>query len=45
MTGLYAIVSRNRDFVLRISLSRETALLLCDFKFRYLQEVRLNPCT
>jgi len=44
-SGLYGIVDSRRDFTLRIACDREIALILCDFEWRYLQEVFLTPCT
>ena len=37
-SGLYAIVTKKRDFTLRISLFQEAAELFCDWDSRYLAE-------
>lgn len=43
-SGLYGIIDSRRDYTLRISLCRESANIMCDFHWRYLQEVWIEPC-
>jgi hypothetical protein len=43
-TGLYGIVS-HKDFLLRGALDQRIAEFLCDWKYRYLCELQLQPCS
>lgn len=43
-TGLYSIVDARKDYTLRVALDRRVAHMLCDWNWRYLQEVHLIPC-
>lgn len=40
---LYGLVSKNGDYVLRISLIKEISELHCDEQTRYLTEIWANP--
>jgi hypothetical protein len=41
--GLYALLARKRDQVLRISMIQEAADLLCDYESRYIRECYVVP--
>lgn len=43
-SGLYGIEAVRKEYMLRVSLCRETANLLCDFDSRRLVEVFLTRC-
>jgi len=43
-TGLYAIIDARKDYTLRVALDRRIAHTLCDWQWRYLEEVSLIPC-
>lgn len=42
--GLYGIIDRRKDFILRIALDQRIAETLCDWDWRYLQELFITPC-
>jgi len=42
--GLYGI-SSHKDFLLRIAMDQRIAEFLCDWKWRYLCEIHLEPCS
>jgi len=41
-SGAYAIMDSRRDYTLRIALDHQIAQLLCDWNWRYLQEVYIS---
>lgn len=41
--GLYALVSRRKEKLLRVSLIRDAAELMCDYDSRYLRECFVLP--
>ena len=41
-TGLYAILDRHKDTILRVALSKDIAETLCDYDSRYVKEAFIS---